>query len=130
MDRIENMDITQKIKHRLFNLVQKSNFTQRQICDEIKIQSDETLRNWLNTEKSYLPKVLELIALADLFDVTVEYIITGKKHTNGEIMQLKLDAALQRVKDLEQNIKSQKETIELMRADMRGDNIGEGIKKL
>ena len=123
MDRIQNMDTTQKIKHRLRTLIEQSKFTQRFICDEIKIQSDETLRNWVNPDKTYLPKVLELIALADMFDVTVEYLVTGKKHTNGEIMKIKLDAALQRIKDLEF-------TIELMKKDMRGDNIGEGIQRL
>ncbi len=57
---------------RLRELRNKSGLTQNEIANKLGV-SGQTILNWENG--IYEPKINQLIQLADLFDVTVDYLI-------------------------------------------------------
>ena len=117
-----NMDEIKKIKIRLTGSLKKSGLTQVQICEAVGVNSVNTLRNWLDPNHSYLPKTLEIIKLSQILDVSIEYLLTGKED-NNRVLELELKSALK-------EIDYQKEIIDLLKKELRGDNLGVGIKKL
>lgn len=60
---------------RLRELRNKSGLTQNEIANKLGV-SGQTILNWENG--IYEPKINQLIELADLFDVTVDYLIERK----------------------------------------------------
>ena len=60
---------------RLRELRNKSGLTQNEIATKLGV-SGQTILNWENG--IYEPKINQLIQLADLFDVTVDYLIERK----------------------------------------------------
>lgn len=60
---------------RLRELRNKSGLTQNEIANKLGV-SGQTILNWENG--IYEPKINQLIQLADLFDVTVDYLIERK----------------------------------------------------
>lgn len=64
---------------RLRELRNKSNLTQNEIATKLNV-SGQTILNWENG--IYEPKINQLIQLADLFNVTVDYLIERKTTTN------------------------------------------------
>ena len=60
---------------RLRELRNKSDLTQNEIANKLGV-SGQTILNWENG--IYEPKISQLIQLADLFDVTVDYLIERK----------------------------------------------------
>ena len=60
---------------RLRELRNKSGLTQNEIANKLGV-SGQTILNWENG--IYEPKISQLIQLADLFDVTVDYLIERK----------------------------------------------------
>lgn len=61
---------------RLRELRNKSGLTQNEIANKIGV-SGQTILNWENG--IYEPKINQLIQLADLFNVTVDYLIEREK---------------------------------------------------
>lgn len=57
----------------------KSNFTQKEIAESLNVSS-QTILNWENG--IYEPKINQLIKLADLFNVSVDYLIGRKRNDN------------------------------------------------
>lgn len=64
---------------RLRELRIKSGLTQNEIASRLKV-SGQTILNWENG--IYEPKIYQLIELADLFGVSVDYLIERKNNTN------------------------------------------------
>ena len=62
---------------RLRELRNKSGFTQNEIANKLGVSS-QTILNWENG--IYEPKINQLIQLADLFNVTVDYLIERKNN--------------------------------------------------
>ena len=62
---------------RLRELRNKSGFTQNEIASKLGV-SGQTILNWENG--IYEPKINQLIQLADLFNVTVDYLIERKNN--------------------------------------------------
>ena len=62
---------------RLRELRNKSGLTQNEIASKLGV-SGQTILNWENG--IYEPKINQLIQLADLFDVTVDYLIERKSN--------------------------------------------------
>lgn len=62
---------------RLRELRNKSGLTQNEIASKLGV-SGQTILNWENG--IYEPKINQLIQLADLFDVTVDYLIERKNN--------------------------------------------------
>ena len=62
---------------RLRELRNKSGFTQNEIANILGV-SGQTILNWENG--IYEPKINQLIQLADLFNVTVDYLIERKNN--------------------------------------------------
>ena len=62
---------------RLRELRNKSGFTQNEIANILGV-SGQTILNWENG--IYEPKISQLIQLADLFNVTVDYLIERKNN--------------------------------------------------
>ena len=60
---------------RLRELRNKTGLTQNEIANKLGV-SGQTILNWENG--IYEPKINQLIQLADLFDVTVDYLIERK----------------------------------------------------
>lgn len=65
---------------RLRELRNKSGLTQNEIANKLGV-SGQTILNWENG--IYEPKINQLIELADLFDVTVDYLIERKTNYNS-----------------------------------------------
>ena len=62
---------------RLRELRNKNGFTQNDIASKLKV-SGQTILNWENG--IYEPKINQLIELADLFNVSVDYLIERKNN--------------------------------------------------
>ena len=62
---------------RLRELRNKSSLTQNEIANKLSV-SDQTILNWENG--IYEPKINQLIQLANLFNVTVDYLIERKNN--------------------------------------------------
>ena len=62
---------------RLRELRNNSGFTQNEIANKLGV-SGQTILNWENG--IYEPKINQLIQLADLFDVSVDYLIERKRN--------------------------------------------------
>ena len=62
---------------RLRELRNKNGFTQNDIASKLKV-SGQTILNWENG--IYEPKINQLIGLADLFNVSVDYLIERKNN--------------------------------------------------
>ena len=60
---------------RLRELRNKSGLTQNEIATKLGV-SGQTILNWEN--KIYEPKIGQLIQLADLFNVTIDYLVERK----------------------------------------------------
>ena len=76
---------------RLRELRNKSGFTQNEIANILGV-SGQTILNWENG--IYEPKINQLIQLADLFNVTVDYLIERK---NNEIKVDEICRELERI---------------------------------
>lgn len=64
---------------RLRELRNKNGLTQNEIANKLGV-SGQTILNWENG--IYEPKISQLIELADLFDVSVDYLIERKTSVN------------------------------------------------
>ena len=64
---------------RLRELRTKNGLTQNEIAAKLKV-SGQTILNWENG--IYEPKINQLIELADLFNVSVDYLIERKNNVN------------------------------------------------
>ena len=64
---------------RLRELRNKSGLTQNEIATKLGV-SGQTILNWEN--KIYEPKISQLIELADLFGVSVDYLVERKSMPN------------------------------------------------
>ncbi|MCR4561868.1 MAG: helix-turn-helix domain-containing protein [Bacilli bacterium] len=64
---------------RLRELRNKSGLTQNEIANKLGV-SGQTILNWENG--IYEPKINQLIQLADLFNVSVDYLIERKSNKN------------------------------------------------
>ena len=64
---------------RLRELRNKSGLTQNEIANKLGV-SGQTILNWENG--IYEPKINQLIQLADLFNVSVDYLIERKSNRN------------------------------------------------
>ena len=76
---------------RLRELRNKSGFTQNEIANKLGVSS-QTILNWENG--IYEPKINQLIQLADMFNVSVDYLI-GRK--NNEIRADEICKELERI---------------------------------
>ena len=76
---------------RLRELRNKSGFTQNEIANKLGVSS-QTILNWENG--IYEPKINQLIQLADMFNVSVDYLI-GRK--NNEIRADEICRELERI---------------------------------
>lgn len=65
---------------RLRELRNKSALTQNEIANKLGV-SGQTILNWENG--IYEPKINQLIQLADLFEVTVDYLIERQTNNNS-----------------------------------------------
>lgn len=70
----------------LQNLIYKNKINQRELADRIEV-STAIISDWINNKKT--PKMKYIIALANYFNVSTDYLLTGKNYKfNDEEMLL------------------------------------------
>lgn len=94
---------------RLKELRLKNGFTQNQLAKKLKV-SNQTILNWENG--IYEPKISQLIEIANIFDVSLDYLLERKSsnvinQTCNELSKISKEDLINFIKQCLENINKQ-----------------------